>query len=316
MKNPFPFSIDNKRYYTFNTYLKNKFKHKVAKVSLDAYFTCPNRDGTLSYKGCIYCSKRGSGDYTFSHLDLLDQYTANLNVMRNKWPSCLTMPYFQAFTNTYGPLTKIKAMLEPFLAMDEVCAIALATRCDCLQDDVIDYLQSLTLQKEIWLELGLQSSNDQTTAFINRHHLFEDVKSALTRLSNTPIKVCLHIINGLPNEDKSHMLQTIKDISDLPFHGLKIHMLHIIKDTPLHDLYQEQPFSILTKEEYIDIVIEQLECLPSHIVIQRITGDPVKENLVEPSWLLNKTQLINDIDKEMAKRETFQGKHYINIKPK
>lgn len=310
LQNPFPNTLDNKRYYTFNAYLKNTYHSKVAKVSLDAYFSCPNRDGTKSTVGCIYCSNRGSGDFTFSGHDLETQYNTNLEVMRRKWPTCDTIPYFQAFTNTYGPLTKIKAMLEPFLLKKEVRAIALATRPDCLNDDVLDYLASLTSIKDIWLELGLQSSNDQTTSFLNRHHDFACLTTCLKRLENTSIKVCLHIINGLPNETEDDMLQTINDIKDLHFHALKIHMLHIIEDTPLYDYYRKNPFKMLSKEAYIDIVIKQLELLPQHIIIERITGDPVREHLIAPEWLLNKTSLINDIDKTMVQRATYQGKLY------
>ncbi|MFI3284916.1 MAG: TIGR01212 family radical SAM protein, partial [Erysipelotrichaceae bacterium] len=276
MNNPFKYSLDNKRYHTFNYDLKTRFQSKVAKVSLDAFFTCPNRDGTLSHSGCIFCSARGSGDYTFQDQDLLTQYHKNLEVMRRKWPNCLTIPYFQAFTNTYGPLSKIQSMLAPFIQREEVCAIAIATRPDCLEQEKIDYLASLTSQKEIWIELGLQSSNDETAKWINRGHDFQCLKDCLEKLSKTPIKVCIHIINGLPCEQIEDMLQTIKDIQDLPFHGLKIHMLHIIKNTPLANMFaDEKIIDPLTKEEYIDLVIRQLELLPKHIVIQRITGDPV-----------------------------------------
>lgn len=309
--NPFPYSNDNKRYYTFNNYLRHRFNAKVAKISIDAFFSCPNRDGSISNKGCIYCSSRGSGDYTFNQLSILEQYHANKEVMQNKWPTCLTIPYFQAYTNTYGPLTKIKSMIEPFLKMEEVCAIAISTRPDCLEDDKIEYLNSLTSKKEIWVELGLQSSNDKTCELINRGHDFQTLKDCVNRLSKTNIKICIHIINGLPYESKEMMLQTIDDIKDLPFHALKIHMLHIIKNTLLHQLYLDQPFHILSKEEYIDIVICQLERLPKNIVIQRITGDPVIKDLVEPSWLIKKTIVINDIDKEMVKRNTYQGKYYV-----
>ena len=308
MNNPFIYSIDNKRYHTFNYYLKNTYNCKVAKIPLDANFSCPNRDGKLSTDGCIFCSEKGSGDFTDDkNNDLELQYQNILKVMRKKWPSCSTIPYFQAFTNTYGPLEKISNMIEPFLYKDEVKAIAIATRADCLEDDKIEYLNSITNKKDIWLEIGLQTSNDNTSNLINRGHSFDVFSDCLKRLEHTNIKVCVHIINSLPYEDINDMLQTIKDLNKLPFHGLKIHMLYVIKNTLLEYLYNSKPFHVLTKDEYIDVVIKQLELLNPEIIIQRITGDPIKEDLVEPTWLLNKTVLINDIDKEMKRRNTYQG---------
>lgn len=312
MNNPFIYSFDNKRYHTFNYYLKNRFKNKASKISLDAYFTCPNRDGKLSNLGCIFCSKVGSGDYTKRDLpDLKLQYDSYKVMMDRKWPNAYTIPYFQAFTNTYGPLSKIQKMIEPFIELDEVCAIAIATRADCLEDDKITYLDSLCDKKEIWVELGLQSSNDNTARYINRAHNFKTFTDCLKRLENTRIKVAIHIMNGLPFEDEKMMLQTIKDIAKYQYHALKIHMLYVIDDTILGDIYLKKPFKVLSKEEYIDITIKQLELLRPEIIIQRITGDPVKEDLIEPKWLVNKTALLNDIDKEMAKRDTYQGKYMV-----
>ncbi len=308
MSNHFKYTLDNKRYHTFNYYLKTRFKKKASKISLDASFSCPNRDGKISTKGCIFCSKEGSGDFTNRQVkNLLDQYNLTKLMMEKKWPNALTIPYFQAFTNTYGPLSKIKSMLEPFMNMDEVCAVALATRADCLDDEKIAYLDSLTSKKEVWVELGLQSTNNNTADLINRGHSFETFVDCLNRLKNTNIKVCIHIINGLPYETEKDMIQTVIDLSPYNFHAIKIHMLYVIKETKLHELYLNKPFHVLSKDEYIDITIKQLEHIRPEIVIQRITGDPVKENLIEPSWLLNKTMLINDIDKEMVKRDTYQG---------
>ena len=309
--NPFIYTLDNKRYHTFNYYLKDKYKSKVAKIPLDAKFTCPNRDGKLSTKGCIFCSDGGSGDFTDQdNIDLEAQYQTLLKVMRNKWPNCNTIPYFQAFTNTYGPLSKIKSMCEPFLLKDEVKAISIATRADCLEDDKIEYLNSLTNKKDIWIELGLQSSNDNTSNLINRGHDFKCFINCLERLKDTNLNVCIHIINSLPYESMDDMINTVKDISKYEFNAIKIHMLYIIKDTLIEYMYNTNKFHVLTKDEYIDVVIKQLELLNPKVIIQRITGDPVKEDLIEPTWLLNKTTLINDIDKEMKKRNTYQGIKY------
>lgn len=307
----FPYSLDNKRYHTFNYYLKTTYKAKVAKVILDGGFSCPNRDGTAGWGGCIFCSLKGSGDSnSFSKEDLLSQYEANKQIMDRKWPNRYYIPYFQSFSNTYGPLQKIKAMIEPFLEKEEVVEISLATRPDCLEEETIQYLSSLTSRKVIWLELGLQSSKDETGLYINRGHDFRCLKEALYRLSSTDIKVCLHIIDSLPFETKEDMIQTARDISHLPFDAIKIHMLHIIKDTKLAQIYQKEPFSLLSRGEYIETVIAQLELLPASLIIERLTGDPVKEDLIAPSWVLNKTNLLNDIDKKMKELDTWQGKYY------
>lgn len=311
MDNNFKYSFNEKRYHTFNYYLKSKYNCKVAKVVLDAGFTCPNRDGKKSFGGCIYCSDKGSGDSNVSlGENLLRQYEENKKVMNQKWPNDLYIPYFQSFSNTYGPLSKIKAMLEPFLYKDEVCEISIATRCDCLPDEIIEYFDSISNIKPIWLELGLQTSNDETGKFINRQYDFSDFKDALNRLSKTNIKVCVHVLNGLPHETKDDMLKTIMDIKDLKFDAIKIHMLHIIKNTTLADIYEKQPFEILTRDDYIGLVVKQLELLKPEVVVERLTGDPIKENLIAPDWILNKTTILNDIDKLMRKLDTYQGSKY------
>ncbi len=309
--NNFKYTLDNKRYHTFNYYLKNKYHQKVAKVIIDGHFTCPNRDGKKGYGGCIYCSSYGAGDSNLNiKEDVLTQYNRNKEVMDRKWNNGLYIPYFQSFSNTYGPLDKIKNMLEPFLEKEEVAEIAIATRCDCLSKEIVTYLNSITKYKPIWLELGLQTTNYDSSKFLNLGYNFDDFKKALELLKDTNIKVCVHIINGLPNETKEDMLNTIKDINHLKFDSIKIHMLHILKDTALEKYYQSQPFKILEREEYIEIVVKQLELLKEEIVIERLTGDPIKEELVEPSWVLNKTTILNDIDKLMVKMDTYQGKYY------
>ncbi len=309
--NNFEYTLDNKRYHTFNYYLKNKYHQKVAKVIIDGHFTCPNRDGSKGYGGCIYCSSNGSGDSNLNiKEDVITQYIKNKEVMDRKWNNGLYIPYFQSFSNTYGPLSKIKNMLEPFLDKEEVAEIAIATRCDCLSEEIVEYLNSISKIKPIWLELGLQTTNYQSSAFLNLGYNYSDFKKAIQLLENTNIKVCVHIINGLPNETKEDMLKTIKDINHLKFHSIKIHMLHILKDTTLEKYYLKSPFKIIEREEYIEIVVKQLELLNKEVVIERLTGDPIKEELVAPSWVLNKTTILNDIDKLMVKMDTYQGKYY------
>ena len=309
--NPFKYTLDNKRYQTFNYYLKNKYHQKVAKVIIDGHFTCPNRDGKKGYGGCIYCSGNGSGDANLNiKEDILTQYEKNKEVMDRKWNNGLYIPYFQSFSNTYGPLKKIQNMIEPFLEKEEVAEIAIATRCDCLNEEIIEYLNNISNIKPIWLELGLQTTNYKSAEFLNLGYNFDDFKKTIELLEKTNIKICIHIINGLPYETKEDMLQTIKDINHLPFDSIKIHMLHILKDTKLASIYKKEPFKILDKEEYIEIVVKQLELLKPEIIIERLTGDPIKDELIAPMWLLNKTIILNDIDKLMAKQNTYQGKYY------
>ena len=311
MENPFKYSFNEKRYHTFNYYLKTTYKRKVSKVILDGGFSCPNRDGTKGVGGCVFCSQAGSGDSNLVIREsVLDQYAANKKVMDRKWPDSLYIPYFQSFSNTYGPLDKIKAMTAPFFEMDEVAEVSIATRCDCLEEDVLDYLDAMSRIKPVWIELGLQTSNDEVGRIVNRCYDFDDLRQALYRLEKTSIKTCVHVMDGLPFEDKEGMLQTVKDISHLPFEAIKIHMLHVIKDTALARMYEEKPFELISREEYIDLVVRQLELLPPEVIVQRLTGDPIKEDLITPMWLLNKTTILNDIDKLMRKNDTYQGRLY------
>ena len=310
MKNKFKYSNDNKRYHTFNYYLQKRFNTKVAKIPLDAGFSCPNRDGKKGYGGCIFCSARGSGEFTIKEPNISHQYEISKKLIYNKWPHAKHIAYFQAYTNTYGSLEKIKNMVEPFLQNDDVVAIAIATRPDCLEDEKINFLNSLTDTKEIWIELGLQTSNDKTANYINRGHDFNCLKECLQKLSNTNLKVCIHIINGLPNETKEDMINTIKDIKYLSFDAIKIHMLSITKDAPIKKQFLLSPFKLLSREEYVEIVVEQLRHLKPEIIVQRLTGDPVKEELIEPKWLIKKTIVLNEIDKFMAKNDYYQGDLY------
>ena len=307
--NPFPFSDDNKRYHTWNYYLKHKFGNKTAKVPLDAGFSCPNRDGTKGFGGCTYCSAKGSGDSIVARGNLMEQYEQGLSVMQRKWPDCQGIAYFQAFTNTYGPMEKLKQCFSPFIQREDVCAIAIATRADCLEDEKIAYLCELAKEKEVWVELGLQTIHDQTAALINRGHDFSEFRSCVERLASTPLHVCVHLINSLPMETKSQMIESTRIVGSLPIEAVKIHMLHLVKGTQLAKQYEENPFPLLTMEEYVDVVIAQLELLPPEIIIQRLTGDGILSDLLAPFWTTHKVQVLNEIDKAMAKRNTWQGKY-------
>ena len=309
MVNNFPYTIDNKRYHTLTYFYQHKFGCKIAKVSLNANFSCPNIDGTKSYGGCIFCSKSGSGDFAGDINDsLMMQFIKGKKMMQNKWPNAKFIAYFQARTNTYAPVQELKKKFEPVLTMPNVIGLSIATRPDAISDECLDYLENLNKRTYLMVELGLQTIHETTSKIINRCHTTKEFDDMVKKLRARHIPVIVHIINGLPYETKEMMLETVKHINQLDIQGIKIHMLHIVKDTPLANLYQKKPFHVLTKEEYIDIVIDELELLRPEIVIHRITGDPVKEDLITPTWLLKKFCVLNDIDKEMVKRNSYQGK--------
>lgn len=304
----FKYTLDNKRYHTLNYYFKNKFNEKVFKVSLNAGFTCPNIDGTKGYGGCIYCSKSGSGEFGGNvNDDLITQFNKVKSVMDKKWTSTKYIAYFQARSNTYAPVEILKEKYEEVLKIDSVIGLFIATRPDCISDECLDYLEDLNKRTYLTIELGLQTIHEKTSKLINRGHTLDEFEDMVKKLRERNIDVVVHIINGLPYETKEMMLETVKYLNKLDIQGIKIHMLNIIKDTPLETMYKKEKFHILTKEEYIDIVISQLELLRGEIVIHRITADPDPINLVEPTWLLKKVSLLNDIDKEMKKRNTYQG---------
>ncbi|MBD9105911.1 TIGR01212 family radical SAM protein [bacterium] len=309
MQNPFQYTDNNKRYHTLDYFYKNKFGKKVCKISLNAGFTCPNKDGTKGYGGCIYCSKLGSGDFAGNkEKDLITQFNEVKEIMKKKWPDALYIGYFQANTNTYAKTEVLKQKYEPILELKNVIGLNIATRPDAITEDCLDYLEELSTRTYLTVELGLQTIHEKTTKLINRGHDLECFTNMVKELRKRNINVVVHIINGLPYETKEMMLETVEYLNKLDIQGIKIHMLHIIKDTRLANLYNQEKFHILTKEEYIDIVIEQLERLRPEIIINRITGDPVKEDLIEPTWLLKKFCVLNDIDKEMVKRNSYQGK--------
>ena len=309
MQSPFQYTDNNKRYHTLDYFYKNKFGKKVCKISLNAGFTCPNKDGTKGYGGCIYCSKLGSGDFAGNkEKDLITQFNEVKEIMKKKWPDALYIGYFQANTNTYAKTEVLKQKYEPILELENVIGLSIATRPDAITEDCLDYLEELSTRTYLTVELGLQTIHEKTTKLINRGHDLECFTNMVKELRKRNINVVVHIINGLPYETKEMMLETVEYLNKLDIQGIKIHMLHIIKDTRLANLYNQEKFHILTKEEYIDIVIEQLERLRPEIIINRITGDPVKEDLIEPTWLLKKFCVLNDIDKEMVKRNSYQGK--------
>ena len=301
--------LNNKRYYTLDSFYKEIFGSKIAKISLNCNFTCPNRDGTKGVGGCIYCSNLKSGEYAGDiHDDVVTQFNKVKEIMLNKWKNCKFIGYFQAGTNTYAPVEVLKERFEPILKIQDVVGLSIATRPDSITDECLDYLTDLNKRTFLTVELGLQTIHDKTSKLINRCHTLEEFESMVKKLRERKINVVVHIINGLPYETKEMMLETVKYLNNQDIQGIKIHMLHVLKNTRLAELYEKEKFPILTKDEYIDIVVNQLELLRSDIVINRITGDPKVEDLSEPTWLVKKFVVLNDIDKELKKRDTYQGK--------
>lgn len=305
----FKYTLDNKRYHTLNYHYKSLYNKKVFKVSLNANFSCPHK---INGKGCIFCSKLGSGDFAGNiNDDLITQFDKVKEIMIKKWPNAYYIAYFQANTNTYAPVSVLKEKFEPVLKLDNVIGLTIATRPDSIDDECLEYLKDLNKRTKLTIELGLQSMHDKTLKLINRGHDLKCFAECVKKIKDNNIEVVVHIINGLPYETKEMMLETVKYLNNINIDGIKIHMLYVSKNTELEKLYLKEKFHILTKEEYIDIVISQLEILNPKIVIHRITGDPVSKDLIEPKWLLKKVCLLNDIDKEMVKKNSFQGKSYI-----
>lgn len=302
--NKFKYSNDNKRYYTLNYYYRNKYNSKVFKVSLNAGFGCPNKKNG---SGCIYCLN-GSGENR--NIPLTEQFNIVKETMEHKWKDSKYIGYFQADTNTYAPLNKLKECYESILNIPGVIGLNIATRPDSITLEVYDYLEELSKRTNLVVEIGLQTIHEKTAKLINRGHSLECFNECIHELRKRNIDVVVHVINGLPYETKEDMIETIKYVSSLDIQGIKIHMLFILKGTPLEKMYNLTHFHVLTKEEYIDIVCDELEYLREDIVVNRITGDPIKELTVEPKWLFKKFCVLNDIDKEMVRRDSYQGIKY------
>ena len=299
----FKYTLDNKRYHTLNYFFKNKFGCKIAKIPLDAGFSCPNKISG----GCVYCSDGSKANIVDNTNTLINQFNDGTKVLLNKWPDSKFIAYFQAGTNTFGSLDKIKELIEPFLNIEHVVGIAIATRPDSISEECLEYLCDLNKRTFLMVEIGLQSSNDNTLKYINRGHDANCFLDCVKKLKSRNIFTVAHVINGLPYETKKDMIKTIQFVNDSGVDAIKIHMLHVVNNTKLADIYEKEKFHILTKEEYIDIVCDQLELLKPEIVIERITGDPIKEDLIEPQWLIKKFVVLNDIDKEMVTRDIYQG---------
>lgn len=307
--NDFKYSDDNKRYHTWNYHLRHKFGCKVMKISLNAGFTCPNIDGTKGWGGCSYCSESGSGDFAGDPDEsIMRQFETVKMRMHKKWRDGKYMPYFQAHTNTYASADVLRSRFECVLRVPGVVGISIATRADCLEDDVVEYLCELNRRTYLIVELGLQSIYDQTGKRINRCHTFSEFMEGYNKLRAHNINVCVHLIDGLPGETPEMMIESARTVGELMPHCVKLHLLHILKGTAMAKEYDEGKIRTLEKDEYTDIIVRQLEVIPPEVVIQRITGDGDRENLIAPMWSLKKFEVLNAIDKLMCERDTYQGK--------
>ena len=303
---------NEKHYNTLNNYYRARFGTKVMKIALNGGFSCPNRDGTLSTKGCLFCSEKGSGDFAGNPVESIkNQYKQVKTMMNKKWKDGLYIAYFQAFSNTYGPIEQLKTIYETALSLDnDIIGLNIGTRADCFNDDIYDLLDSLNHQTYLTVELGLQSMHDESLAYINRGHNRDQFTKTVRALRQRGIDVVVHIINGLPGETKEMMFQTIDYINQLDIQGIKIHMLYVIKNTPLASIYLNDPFDILSLAEYTDITVHQIRKLNPNIIIHRVTGDPPKNLLITPEWTLKKFVVQNNIDKQMRKQGFYQGDLY------
>lgn len=307
MENKFKYSFDNKRYHTWNYHLQQKFGCKVFKVALNGGFTCPNIDGTKGTGGCIYCSG-GSGDFAGNPAhSILTQFDEVRERMHKKWREAKYIPYFQANTNTYAPAQVLRERFEGVLACENVVGISIATRADCLEDDVLDYLSELNERTYLITELGLQTIFDETGRKINRCHSYADFLEGYNKLRERNINVCVHLIDGLPNETEEMMIESARAVGRLRPHCIKLHLLHVLKNTRLADMYACGEFELMTREAYVRTIVNQLEVIPEETIIQRLTGDGGRSSLIGPEWSLKKFVVLNEIDKLMVRLDTYQG---------
>lgn len=299
----------SKRYNTLNDELKKEFGKKVMKLSLDGGFTCPNRDGTVGDKGCIFCSEVGSGEFAGSRfMSIAEQVEQQRRLLSKKWSADKYIAYFQNFTNTYASIDRLRELYYEAINIEGVVGLAIATRPDCLNDDVLDLLEELNKKTYLWVELGLQTIHQKSANFIRRGYPLSTYDSAIAKLESRTIKALTHIIIGLPGESSEEILQTVEYVANTFTWGVKLHSLYIQTDSDLYDYYKENPFYIRSREEYVSLVVDALELLPKGMIIHRVTGDGKKELLYEPKWGKDKLKVLSMIDRELKTRDSYQGK--------
>ncbi len=305
------FDKNNKRYNLFSSYLKKKFNEKVYKVTLDAGFSCPNRDGTLSSSGCIFCDDSGSFSQAHSNkLDVEKQLEVGMETLKKRFKAKKFLSYFQAYSNTYKPVDKLKLLYDKALTPDDVVGLSIGTRPDCVDDEKLDLIASYSKTKEVWLEFGLQSANDKTLKMINRGHDYKCFENAYLKAKDRNINVCVHVILGLMNETYDEIMYTAKTLAKLNVDGIKFHMLCVLKNTQLEKIYNKNKFELLNEDEYVNLVCDFLEVLPPTTTIHRIAGNGLNKLLIEPHWIMNKFETLNKIDRTLEKRNSYQGMKY------
>ncbi|OTO25930.1 TIGR01212 family radical SAM protein [Enterococcus sp. 3C7_DIV0644] len=310
--NPFPYAEDkNKRYHSWNFALRQEFGEKIFKVPIDAGFDCPNRDGTVAKGGCTFCSVSGSGDMIVApEAPLPEQFEKEIAMMHKKWPQVdKYIVYFQNFTNTHAPVAVIRERFEQVLTLPGVVGISIGTRPDCLPADVVDYLAELNQRFYLWVELGLQTTFETTSNAINRAHDYQTYLDGVASLRKHNIRVCTHLINGLPGETIEMMQENVRrTIQDSDIQGIKLHLLHLMRNTRMLRDYHEGRLQLMRRDTYVSLICDQLEIIPPEIIIHRLTGDAPWDSLVGPMWSLKKWEVLNEIDQEMLRRNSYQGK--------
>lgn len=303
-----------KRYREYKTYLGEIFGERVQKISIDAGFSCPNRDGTISGKGCIYCDSRGSGTGAMLHkgLSIDEQIEKGKKFAAQRYNAGKFIAYFQSFTNTYAPVSELEALYTQALGHEGMVGLSVGTRPDCVDKEILDLISSYRTDYLVWIEFGLQSAHNITLERINRGHDTACFERSAEMADNYGLNVCAHVILGLPGETRDMMLDTARFIGRLPVAGIKIHMLYVLKGTPLAEAYDRGEFRCMEREEYVDTVLEFLELIPGEVVVQRLTGDPVHSELLDPIWAGGKNKTLNLINELQEKRDTWQGKMYRN----
>ncbi|MGL4861846.1 MAG: TIGR01212 family radical SAM protein [Cetobacterium sp.] len=297
---------NNRRFYSLNDFFKDKFKDKIFKVSLDGGFTCPNRDGKVAHGGCIFCSDAGSGEFAGNRRkSIIEQIDEQLEFLKDKVKDKKVIAYFQNFTNTYGDVEYLREIYYEALNHPKVLGLAIGTRPDCIEDDTLELLKEINEKHFFWIELGLQTIDDKVAKIINRGYPLSTYIETSKKLKDSGIKFVTHMIVGLPTEEREDILNTAKCIVQSGAWGIKVHSLHIIKGTPLERLYNDKKFKVFTLDEYVDIVVTILKLLPDKMVVHRVTGDGKKDEVVEPKWSLNKRKVLNEIEKELKKRENI-----------
>ena len=293
-----------KRYYPFSKYLKDTHGKKVYKITLDSGFYCPNRDGTISNGGCIFCDETGSYSRCLEKMSIKEQIEKSKEKLSSQFKAEAFMAYFQSYSNTYAPYDVLKKTYDGVFEQDKIISISIGTRPDCIDDEKLNLIKNYPYP---WIEYGLQSANDETLKLINRGHDFECFKNAVLKTKERGIKVCAHIILGFPNETKEMMLKTAYELSKLDIDGIKIHQLTVLKDSPLNKIYEKNPFYIMTMEQYCNLVCDILEILPKNCTIQRIAGTGYSETTLQPKWVNRRFEILNMIDKILIQRNSYQG---------